>query len=221
LLGEKTLEELLAVVAAGWFGPLPVEDWDHALRRLHLDQGNHLFRASVHQRGNVTFVLDKAAEESSINGLREITDEICRQQGIGRRILLLRRSAVDALERHHDVCRHFYRFMDEFICYDLPETYLSKWALPEYAPGSLSGILRDEFQRQNAEHGTDKPVLALSDWAEVEVELARRLASVSEKVLVLVNQPTTANHCLHLNRRIVQFVDAWPAPPETESENKS
>ncbi|MCB2060174.1 MAG: Mur ligase family protein [Novosphingobium sp.] len=212
LLGEKTLEELLAAVAAAWFGPLPIEDWDARLPALRLDSENHLFRTSIHRQGDVIFVLDKAAEDSSLSVLQDAIEEIARREGIGRRIVAMCRAAGEHPDRHYESARSLFRFMDEFVCFDRPDTYTTNWALPIYEPGSIPLLLRDELQRLNAEAGTNKPVTVLPDWAATEEFLRKRIAELGGKTLVLINQPSTGVY--GLNESIVDFVAGQSAADE-------
>ncbi len=211
LLGEKTVEELLAVVAAAWFGPLPVSDWQACLRALRLDNTNHLFRTSVHRRGEVLYVLDKAGEESSLDVLREAIENLAEREGIARRVAVVARAAGEPPERHRESARLLHGFMDEFICFDRPVSYTYPTALPVYAPGSIPLLLRDEFARLNAERGTDKPVTVVEDWAAAEACLREYLSGLEGKVLVLINQPSTAD--VDLNDSIVAFVTDREAVP--------
>lgn len=206
LLGEKTLEELLAVICAAWFGPLPIEDWD--LRKLRLDGSNHLFRTSVHRLGNIIYVLDKAGEEASLKMLGTAIKGLAAHEAVDRRIVVLARSAGETPERHLQSARLLYGLMDEFICFDRPETYMLSHALPNYRLGSIPLLLRDEFERLNSEHCTAKPVTVLPDWTATETHLQSRLPKLGGKTLVLINQPATASY--GLNERIVGFVNGHP-----------
>ncbi len=205
MLGEKTLEELLAATAAAWFGPVPLSRWDDQLSALRLDASNHAFRTSVHRQEGVVFVLDKASEPGTLDGVRSIVDEICRREGITRRIGVLCRSAGEVLQRHLEGCRRLHGFLDEFICFDRPETYSSPAALPGYEPGSIPGLLGREFETLNRCAGVAKPVTLAADWEHVERLLRERLAGASGWTLVLVNQPTTS--APELNRRILEFAE--------------
>ncbi|MBN2809144.1 MAG: hypothetical protein JXR80_06590 [Deltaproteobacteria bacterium] len=204
LLGDKTLEELAAAVAAAWFGPLPLSGWEHLLRELTLNNQNHLFRTSIHRRGEIFFVLDKAAEKASLEVLLEVIEDFCLREKIARRIALLVRSAGEPLARHLESCICLHRYMDEFACFDRIETYTSKVALPIYTPGSIPKILKDELLRLNRETGIDKPVHTFPDWSAAEQWLSRRLPELTGRTLVLINQPTTSAPAL--NKQIVDFV---------------
>ena len=203
LLGEKTLEELLAAVAAAWFGPLPVEDWDARLPALRLDSENHMFRTSVHKQGDTVFVLDKAGEEASLAILQDAIDQIANREAVEWRIAVMTRQASEPPKRHLQSARMLYHIADEFVCFDRPDTYAGASALPDYEPGSIPVLLRDELDRQNAEHETNKPVTVLPGWAETEDFLRKRLAELGGKTLVLVNQPSTSVH--ELNQSIIDF----------------
>lgn len=206
LLGEKTVEELLAVVCAAWFGPLPVGDWD--LTKLRLDGRNHLFRTSVHKLGSTVYVLDKAGERPSLGLLRTAIADLATRESADWRIVVLSRSASEPPERHLLSVRLLYDAFDEFVCFDRPQTYTLPHALPIYAPGSIPVLLRDEAVRLNGEHGLDKPVTAVSDWAHAEQFLNDRLAKLARKTLVLINQPSTASQ--GLNKKIIAFVNGQP-----------
>jgi hypothetical protein len=205
MLGEKTLEELLAVVAAGWFGPIALDDaWEARLRALRLDGSNHVFRTSVHRAGETVYVLDKAGEASSLRALRTSLDHLTARETIARRIVVVSRSASEVPERHIESMRHLHAMGDEFVCYDRPETYVSAIALPIYQPGSVPKLLGDALASLNAETGTAKPITVVADWAAVEAHLTARLPEVAGKRLVLVNQPATA--AIDLNTAITAFV---------------
>lgn len=204
LLGEKTLEELLAAVAAAWFGPLQLNDWGTLLRELRLDSDNHLFRTSVHKQEKVVFVLDKAGEGPSLKVLAQAVDEIAKREGAMRRIAVFCRSAGEPPQRHRESCQWLYRFMDEFICFDRADTYTSPVALPIYAPGSIRVLLQEELLRLNAQGQTTKPVTMVEDWTAAEAFLRERFTMLEGKTLVLVNQPSTA--ATELNEKILSFV---------------
>jgi hypothetical protein len=101
-----------------------------------------------------------------------------------------------------------HRFMDEFLCFDRPDSYSHSAALPIYSPGSIPRLLRDEVLRLNAERGTDKPVAVVPEWSAAEAFLRKRLAGLDGTTLVLINQPATS--APELNRRIARFVSAEP-----------
>lgn len=205
LLGEKTLEELLAAVAAGWFGPLalPRDDWPERLQALCLDSSNHAFRTSVHRQGDVVFVLDKAAEQASLQDLERVVNQLVLREGCQHRIVALVRSAGEPPDRHRESAQALHRFMDEFVCFDRPETYTSSVALPIYSAGDIPLLMRDAFERHNAEQGVSKPVTVVADWTAAEVYLRERLASLAGKTLLLINQPSTG--VTELNQRILAF----------------
>jgi hypothetical protein len=205
-LGRKTLEELLAVVAAAWVGPLPVSDWAAGLRRLGLDAANHRFRASLHRQGRVLFVLDKADELVSVQLLVRTVNELAKREGCSHRVLVLCRSAAVPRQIYVDVAHCMYEAFDAFVCFDRPDTYSTRWARPEYAPGDVPRVLSEAFEQMNASCGGDKPVTLMPDWQTVEQHLRRTLPGLSGRVLVVVNQPSTG--VVELNRRILDFVSA-------------
>lgn len=209
-LGEKTLEELLAAVSAAWFGPLPLAGWDERLAALRLDSENHLFRSSLHRAGNVCFVLDKAAESASLESLGEVLQAIVRRERVDRVIGVITRAAGEHPDRHRESVAWAHGLIDELLCFDRPDTYTTKVALPCYAPGSIPGLLAEEWCRLNAERGEAKPVEVFPDWDAVQAYLQQRLTQRDERCLVLINQPST--NVFELNRRIVDFVLAWPRP---------
>jgi len=204
LLGEKTLEELLAATCAAWVGPLPVRDWPARLRALRLDAGNHAFRASLHRRGDVLFVLDKAGEDASAELLAKWIDDLASREGVSHRIMLVTRSAADIPEAHKASIRPLHPVFDEFACFDRLDTYETPQALPIYGQGGIPVLLRDEFLRLSAEAGDAKPACTLGEWPEVEAWLDRRLAELPGKVLVLVNQ--SATNVTDLNDAILAYV---------------
>lgn len=205
LLGEKTLEELLAAVAAAYFGPLALSgpSWPERLRALRLDGHNHAFRTSVHRQGKAVFVLDKGAELASLQMLKGAIDELALLEGCGHRIVALCRSAGEVVERHFESVKPLHEVMDEFVCFDRPDTYTSKVALPIYVPGSIPLLLRDELIRLNDDSGVQKPVSVHADWANAEAYLRQRLEELPGKTLVLINQPSTAASML--NQHILAF----------------
>lgn len=216
MLGEKTLEELLAAVAAAWFGPLPLSrnGWPDRLRRLRLDEHNHAFRTSVHRQGKAVFVLDKAAEISSLQALEAALVQLAAREGCQHRIVALARSASEPPARHLESAERLYRFMDEFVCFDRPETYTSTVALPIYQAGDLPRLVGDALHRLNAAHGTNKPVTVLPGWREAETYLRERLQALPGKTLVLLNQPSTA--ATALNAQIQAFaIDGLRKKPST------
>jgi hypothetical protein len=215
MLGDKTLEEILAAVAAAWFGPIPLQEWEAGLRSLHLDEQNHLFRTSIHRRGNVVFVLDKAGELASLECLESVVKQIGIREGVVRNAVVFCRSAGEPPERHLESAAHFYQWVDQFICFDRPETYTSSVALPVYSPGSIPILLATELQRLNQLHGQGKPITVADDWTAVEhllTELVAQFDRQGGKTLVLINQPATLVHAL--NARIARFVQEFPANVE-------
>ena len=205
LLGEKTLEELLGAAAAIAFGPLPCDDLEAALRVLRLDARNHSFRASIHRNGPIVFMLDKAAEEASLRHLQTAVETLCASEGISRRLCAVARGATETSKVLHNSCRRLNQFIDEFICFDRPNAYTLSGARPEYAPGSIPHLLKAELDRLNRAAGSDKPVMTMADWDATEDYLRARLAATTEKMLVLINQPSTGQ--AELNRRIMDFVE--------------
>ena len=205
LLGDKTLEELLAAVAAAYFGPLELSggSWVERLRTLRLDGDNHAFRTSVHRQAHVVFVLDKAAELASLQVLKLAIDGLALREGCTHRIVALCRSAGELPERHLESIQPLYGLMDEFVCFDRPDTYTSKAALPIYEPGSIPILVRDELMRLNDASGAHKPVSMADDWAKAQAYLQRRLGELPGKTLVLINQPATA--ASQLNQQILSF----------------
>jgi hypothetical protein len=208
LLGDKTLEELLAAVAAAYFGPLTLTGtpWPDRLRRLQLDGANHVFRTSVHRQGNAVFVLDKAGELASLHILAEAVEELALREGCDHRILVLCRSAGEVPERHVESIRLLYEMTHEAVCFDRPDSYTSKSALPMYTPGSIPVLLRDEWTRVNAATGLQKPVTIVDDWEHAEAHLRQRLQELPGRTLVLINQPSTAS--AGLNHKILAFATA-------------
>ena len=204
-LGEKTVDELLGAVAAIAFGPIPFDDLEAALRALRLDGRNHSFRASVHRNGAITFMLDKAAEEASLRHLHTAVDAVCASEGIGRRLCAVVRGAVETPEALYGSCHRLNQFVDEFICFDRPDAYTSSGARPDYPPGSIPHLLKAELDRVNRAAGVEKPVVTMADWDAVEAHLRARLAGATEKMLVLINQPSSSQAAL--NRRILDFVN--------------
>lgn len=205
LLGDKSLEELLAVVAAAYFGPIKLsgEGWAQRLRLLKLDSENHVFRTSVHRQGRALFVLDKAAELASLNLLQWAVDELALSEGCEYRIVALCRSAGELPERHLESLKPLHGFMDEFLCFDRPDTYTTKVALPIYTPGSIPVLLHNELMRLNADSGLLKTVVVFDDWTHVEIYLRQRLGELPGKTMVLINQPSTASTAL--NQQILTF----------------
>lgn len=206
MLGEKTLEELLAAVAAAWFGPLHVSDWSTRLSTLRLDNSNHTFRTSIHRQGQVIFVLDKAAERASLTNLKQVMQELAAREGCQHTIAVLTRSAGETPERHQESAQVLHSFMDEFVCFDRPETYTTSHALPVYRPGSIPTLLKTYFDECNNELGVNKPVVLAEDWAAAQKYLFQKLSKVTGKTLVLINQPGTG--LTELNQQILAFANA-------------
>jgi len=210
MLGEKTLEELLAAVCAAWAGPLPVTDWEARLRALRLDSANHVFRASVHRRGNGVFVLDKAGEEASCAPLAGWIDALAQAEGARWRIAVLSRAASDFPEIHKVSVGVLFPVFDEFATFDRDDTYETPLSLPCYAPGSIPLLLRDEIERLGDARGARPPVTVLADWDATQAWIDRRLAELHAgldgPVLILINQPSTGAD--ELNDAILAFVES-------------
>jgi cyanophycin synthetase len=210
MLGEKTLEELLAAVAAAWFGPVRLDDFEALLPRLRLDNANHRFRTSSHSKGNLLFVLDKAAERASLAMLQESLEGICERDGVTRRIAVIARSPAELPAINLESCIALHPLFDEFICFDRPDSYSGEKALPIYEPGSISLMLSSELERLNRLSGEEKPIRASGSWDEAEAYLRERLTSLDAMTMVLINQPTTG--AAALNARIISFVDEMIEP---------
>lgn len=217
LLGEKTLEELLAAVAAAWFGPLIVNDWPNRLSALRLDSSNHTFRTSIHRQGQVIFVLDKAAELASLTNLKQVMQELAEREGCQRGIVVLTRSAGETPERHQESAEVLHSFMDEFVCFDRPDTYTTPHALPIYSPGSIPQLLKNYFEQLNEAAGVNKPVVLAEDWAGAQKYLLEKLSNVQVKTLVLINQPGTG--LTELNQQILEFSNTGLDLPKYENQH--
>ncbi len=203
-LGEKTVEELLVAVGGAWFGPVAVDGLENLLRGLRLDNKNHRFRTSIHRRGNLLFVLDKAGEEASLKLLIPALDAIALHNGISRRLCILTRSASELPEFHRQSCAMLHPHFDEFICFDRPDTYTRVSALPCYEPGSIPVLLRQELMRLNDAAGLSKPVHMAKDWESVERFFDAGSYGATARTMILVNQPATS--CEDLNDKILAFV---------------
>jgi UDP-N-acetylmuramoylalanine-D-glutamate ligase len=211
LLGEKTVEELLAAVAAARFGPLAVPDIAAALPDLRLDASTHLFRTSVHPRGRVLFVLEKAAEAPTMHLVRATIDELCSRHGIVHRIAIFCRAATQRPDAMHATLAALHGFVDELVYFDRPDAYDPKITVPGIADGSLPDMMADDVARLNEERGTDIPIHLVADWDAAAGWLQERLARLDGPTLVLLNQSGTA--LFELSRSIVAFVDAWQDHP--------
>ena len=209
MLGEKTLEELAAAVAAAWFGPIRIEGWKTLLQQLRLDNVNHRFRASLHGGGNLLFVLDKADSEAPLRALQPTLEALCDRHKVTRRICVFLRSPGEASDLHRRSCAFLHPLMDEFVAFDRIEVYPEPWALPEYAPGSVPLLLKEELERLNRLSGQAKPVHVEQSWETTETYLRTRLAQLDEVTLVLINFPTTSAPAL--NERMVDFVNDMTA----------
>lgn len=216
LLTPKTLEELLAAWAAAWFGPLPhpKHGWYQKIRSLRLDSKNHAFRTSVHQQGNVIFVLDKAGEQASLEVLGQAINQLAAQEHCEYRLAVLCRSAGEHPDRHRESAASLHDFVDEFLIFDRPDSYKRPTALPIYHPGSIPMLLKDELQRLNAMRGLNKLISITDDWQAAERVLRERLVNLNKKILVLVNQPATL--AVELNRTILAFATSGLAAHEQE-----
>jgi hypothetical protein len=203
LLGEKTLEELAAAVAACWFGPLQVELSAERLRSLRLNSGNHLFRTSIHPRGQISFVLDKANEEPSVQLLTKSVEALSKTGNFDRRIVVFTRAAAIAPEGHRRTCELLHPYFDEFVYFDRAPTYETIYALPIYAPGALPELFRAEFERLNAATGERKIIHTVSEFDGAMAFLDQSLDRAS-KALVVINQPST--QAGELDKEIVGFV---------------
>jgi hypothetical protein len=207
LLGEMTVDEVLAAVAAARFGPLAVPDIAAALPNLKLDASTHLFRTSVHPRGRILFVLEKAAEAPTMPLVRATIDELCARNGIDHRIAIFCRAATQRPDAIRDTLAGLHGFIDELVYFDRPDAYDPKIALPGIAAGSLPGMMADEVARLNEARGTDTPIHLVADWDAAAAWLQERLARLDGPTLVLINQSGTA--LFELSQSIVAFVDAW------------
>lgn len=210
-LGGKTLEELLAVVAAAWVGPLVVSDWPARLQQLRLDAANHCFRTSLHRQGRVLYVLDKASPPVSVQLLVQSVQELAQREGCSHRLLVLCRSPTEPRQGYLEAARCLYPAFDAFVCFDRPDSYNTAWARPEYAIGDVPRVLVEAFEALNASHGLAKPVVLQPDWQAVEPQLRAMLAVLPGRVLVVINQPSTDS--LELNQRILAFVGADAPEP--------
>lgn len=206
LLGEKTLEELLAAVAAAWFGPLPlsIENWSASLRTLRLDSNNHIFRSSMHWQGSAAFVLDKAVENVHLTLLKETIKEFVKREKFDHCILVITRLPATPSETHQKSALSVYEIADEFICFDRPDAYQRSTALPEHSLGSIPDVLRKTLEWMNQDQEKNKSITVAKDWHASEDILRRRLSmSANEKILVLINQPTTS--APELDQQILTF----------------
>lgn len=203
-LGEKTAEELLVVVGPAWFGPVPLDGIEDRLRGLRLDNENHRFRTSIHTRGDIVFVLDKAGEEVSLKLLIPALETIALHHRVERRICIFTRSASELPDFHRQSCAALHPHFDEFICFDRPDTYTRVSALPCYEPGSIPVLLQQQLSQLNDAAGLCKPIHTAKDWESVEPLLADRITRSETRTMVLVNQPATS--CEDLNDKILAFV---------------
>jgi hypothetical protein len=203
-LGRKTLEQLLAVVAAAWVGPLPITDWPARLRGLRLDSSNHRFRTSVHPQGRFLFVLDKAAEPASLQLLLCSVEELAQRHNCSHRLLVLCRGPMEPRQTHVEAMRCLHPSFDAFVCFDRPDSYASPRARPEYAIGDVPRLLVETLEESNASSGLAKPVVLQPDWLAVERYLRRSLPGLAGRILVVINQPSTQTK--ELNQRILDVV---------------
>lgn len=205
MLGEKTLEELMAAVAAASFGPLTVDDIEHWLPCLSLNNSNHAFRTSIHRQGNVIFVLDKAAERASLKDLKKIMLSLSEREGCIKSMVVLTRSAGEPPERHRESAEVLHSFMDEFVIFDREDTYKTAHALPCYQAGSIPLLLKSFFEQNNDEQGVNKPVTVTENWIAARKLVCEKLSDAEGKTLVLINQPGTG--LTELNEQILNFVN--------------
>lgn len=209
MLGEQTVEELLAAVAAAWFGPTTIKGWEPALQALELNNENHLFRCSVHRQGNIVFVLDKGGSAAALSKLEFALQEIIRRERIQRRIGILSSSALYPPDFHREYAHGLFRSLDEFVCFDRPDTYKHEAAFPGYAPMSVPLLMQRELQLLNDKHNCAKPILVLDDWNAASTYLRANLNLDDPKTLVLIIQVTTA--ATELNQQIADFAaSGWP-----------
>jgi hypothetical protein len=213
-LGEKTVEELLAVVAAARFGPIRHPDLGAGLRKLRLDSSNHAFRCSLHGEGDILFVLDKAHSVAELEVLGPSLKEISAERSIAHRICVFLLSVGTPMDSHRKTCRTLHGMADEFICYDNPESYAMTGALPEYAPGSMLPLVNEEFERLNAERETAKPIAVAADWEAAERSIVARLAVAPRPVMVVVLQPIT--RAPETSQRMLRFVERVSALPDRD-----
>ena len=206
LLGEKTLEELLAVIAASHFGPIKVNHLQQNIRALNLDNKNHVFRTSVHQKDRVTFVLDKAAELASLKHLGLALNELKQTRDFTKTLMVMARSAGEPRERHQESARLAYGIADEFLFFDRSESYTLPTALVGYSVGDIPRILQEIIEGLNAQNELEKPSRVFDSWSAVEAYLTQYFASmINTSILVVINQPATSVH--ELNRKILKFVN--------------
>jgi hypothetical protein len=203
MLGEKTVEELCAAVAAAWFGPVQVKGWEAVLPTLALDESNHAFRSSLHPRGNALFLLDKASNPIPLKQLGDFVGQVIRAYGIRHRIGVLTRPAGLAAVRYQLSCEAFYPLADEFVCFDVARAGTPK---PQTDECSVSLQLKEEFERLNRETGIKKPIATFPTWRAAQAALARRLPMVAPGTLVIVNQPSTKR--ADVNQAIIAFVNS-------------
>jgi hypothetical protein len=206
LLGEKTLEELAAAVAACWFGPLRAEISAERLRNLRLDSKNHAFRTSIHPRGPISFVLDKANEEPSVHLLMKSVMALSERGDFDRRIIVFTRAAALAPEGHRRTCELLHPHFDEFVYFDRATTYETPYALPIYSPGALPELFRREFERLDAASGEAKTVHTVSEFEGAAAFLEQSLDRTSRS-LVVINQPSTS--AAELDSQILEYVSRF------------
>jgi folylpolyglutamate synthase/dihydropteroate synthase len=205
-LGEKTVEELLAVTAAASCGPVRLPDLEPTLRKLRLDGSNHAFRSSLHGGGENWFVLDKAHYAPEIELLGPRLSEICEVKAIAHRICVFTLAVRGSREGHLPVLRALYPLADEFIYYDRPHAYDDAALSPEGRPESILPFIKEEVERLNAESGRAKPIELAGDWAAAETSIIRRLEAAPKPALVLILQPMTKEP--DLSRSVLAFVGA-------------
>jgi hypothetical protein len=119
------------------------------------------------------------------------------------RILVFTRSASLTAEDQAISCAGFHELMDEFVCFENALTYHTGYARPEFAPGAIPVVLAGVLADLNRKAGVDKPIFRAPDWDGAEAVLRDRLKDRRGRTLVLINQPSTAEHLL--NRHIVEL----------------
>ena len=102
-------------------------------------------------------------------------------------------------------CTKLYAMADEFICFDRPDSYAQKSALPIYEPGSIPKILGEELAKLDRIHDTRSPIFVASDWNEARAYLRKRLEHLDAPTLAIINQPSTG--ATELNNEILDFAN--------------
>jgi hypothetical protein len=204
-LGEKTVEELLAVTAAVRFGPVRCRNLEDALPKLNLNGSNHAFRSSLHGGGDVWFLLDKGHYAPEFEVLGPRLNEICEDKGIAHRICMFTLAVRGPRDVHLPPLRALYAFADEFIYYDRPKAYEQAALSPGGRPDSMLPFVRDQLESLNAESGAAKPIELAQDWAAAERCIIRRLEAAPKPAMVLILQPITREP--DLSRNVLDFVE--------------